>query len=226
MRKKIKVLFLAADPFRENAWRELGEEMRALRSAVQQGPARDRVELVAHFAIHARDAQDALLRHQPQIVHFAGPGDAPAALYLGDDQGRRRPVDREALRGLLGVVRDTVRIVVLDGPDSLPAVEALSEVADYTVGTDRRPGDGPAVVFAEAFYSGLAMGRTVLTAFELGVSQLEMEGNPDAGTPVRRIRPGVNLDATLLHPPDAGEEREGRSRWARPRTRAPARRIG
>lgn len=226
MGNKIKVLFLAADPFRENAWRELGEEMRAIRGAVQRGGAADRVELLAHFAMHARDAQDALLRHQPQVVHFAAAGDGPAALYLAGDDGRRRPLDREGLRGLLGVAGDSVRVVVLDGADALPAVEALREVADYTVGTSRRTGDASAVAFAEAFYTALGMGSTVLTAFELALSRLETEGDADAAKPVRRIRRGVDLDATLLHPPDAGEEREGRSRWARPRPRASARRIG
>lgn len=226
MGKKIKVLFLAADPFRENAWRELGEEMRAIRSAVQQGPAGDRVELVAHFAMHARDAQDALLRHQPQVVHFAAADAGPAALYLGGDDGRRRPLDREALRGLLGVAGESVRVVVLDGSDALPAVEALRDVADYTVGTNRRTGDASAVAFAETFYTALGIGSTVLTAFEDGLSRLQAEGDVDAGPPVRRIRRGVDLDATLLHPPDAGEERDGRSRWARPRMRAQAKGIG
>lgn len=224
MREKIRVLFLAADPFRAGARRELDEEMRAIERALQRRPARNTVEVVAHFAQHVREVQDALLRHQPQVAHFAAPGDGPAAIYLGDEHGRRQAVDREALRGLLGVIPDSVRIVVLDGADTLATVQALSEVADYSIGTNRRAGGGAAIGFVAAFYGALAMRCTVLAAFERGLGQLRLEGNPGAATPVRRIRRGVNLDATLVSGPDADEEQEGR-RWTRPRAWAPARRI-
>jgi hypothetical protein len=222
MREKIMVLLLAADPFRAGARRELDEEMRAIEHALQRGPARNTLELVAHFAQHAHDVGNALLRYQPRIVHFAAHGEGPAAIYLGDEHGGRRAVHREALQGLLGIVPDPVRIVVLDGAGSLPTVQALGEVADYTIGTNRRPGGGSAGGFVDTFYGALAMGCTVLAAFERGLGQLEMEGIPNAATPVRRIRRGVNLDATLLPGADACEEQEGR--WARPRRWAPARR--
>lgn len=215
MREKIKVLILAADPFRDGARLGLDEELRAIEQAVRRGPARDTLELVAHLGTRAGDVRDALLRHRPGIVHFTAHGGGPAAIYLADEHGRRQPVDRETLRGLLA---DTpVRVVVLDGVDTLAAVEALSEVADYTIGTNSRAGDGSAIGFVDAFYGALAMGCTVLAAFELGLGQLERDGNRSAATPVRRIRRGVNLDATLVPRPDAGEEREGR-RWGRSRS--------
>jgi hypothetical protein len=78
-------------------------------------------------------------------------------------------------------------------------------VADYTIGTNQRPGDGPAIAFAQAFYGALAAGRTVLAAFELGLGQLMFDGGPEDGMPVRRIRPGVDLDATLTPRPGAGD---------------------
>lgn len=210
MREKIKVLVLAADPFRAGARRELHEAMRAVEHALRREPARDGVEFAAYFARHAHDVQDALLRHRPQVVHFAAYGDGPAAICLGDAHGRRQPVDREALRGLLAIAGDPVRIVVVDGAGALPTVQALSEVADYTIGTNRRAGGGSEMVFAAAFYGALAMGCTVLAAFERGRGRLELEANPEAATPVRRIRRGVNLDATLV--PDGGEGKVRRPR--------------
>lgn len=211
MREKITVLFLAADPFRKGARRELEEEMRAVEHAVQRGPARDGLEFVAHFGTGAHDVQAALLRHRPRIVHFAGPG----VIRLGDEDGHPRLVAAEALRELFGGPGDGVRIVVLGGCDPLGIIQPLSEVVDYAVATNRLIGeDDCAVAFVGAFYTALAMGRTVLAAFELGLGQREMEGNPRAATPVRRIRRGVNLDATLAPRPEAATEREGR-RWAR-----------
>lgn len=206
MAKKIKVLFLAADPFRTGASLRLDEEVRAIEQAIRKGTARDTLELVSHFATRTSDLQDALMRHEPQIVHFAGHGNAPGVIYLGDEQGRPHAVGKQALRGLFGVLTGSVRVVVLNGCETLDIVEALSEVVDYTIGMNRPISDRSAIVFAQAFYSALAMGRAVLTAFELGVSQLEIEGSHEAGTPMRRIRRGVNLDATLLPAVDEAEE--------------------
>lgn len=203
MHNKLKVLFLAADPFRQDARRELDDGMRAIERAVRRGQARDTLQFKAHYATGARGVQDALRRHQPRIVHFIGDGDAPAGICLGDEHGRPQPVGKGALRELLGVVVDPVRVVVLDGADPLATVQALSEVADYTIGTNGRMSDGSAVEFAEAFYSALGLGRTVLAAFELGLGQRMMNGSPGAGTPMRRIRRGVNLDATLVPTRDA-----------------------
>jgi hypothetical protein len=209
MRNKIKVLFLAADPFRTGAPLRLDEEVRAIEHAIRKGTARDTLELVPHLATRTVDLQDALLRHEPQIVHFAGHGKAPGVIYLGDEQGRPHAVGKEALRGLFGILKGSVQVVVLNGCDTLSTVEALSEVVDYTIGMNRPISDESAIVFAQAFYSALAMGRTVLTAFELGVSQLQIEGSAEAGIPMRRIRRGVNLDATLVPVAEAAEEEEG-----------------
>jgi hypothetical protein len=206
MRNKIKVLFLAADPFRTGAPLRLDEEVRAIDQAIRRGTARDTLELVPHFATRTTDLQDALMRHAPQIVHFAGHGNAPGVIYLGDEQGRPHAVGKEALRGLFGILKDSVKVVVLNGCDTLSTVEALSEVVDYTIGMSRPISDESAIVFAQAFYSALAMGRTVLSAFELGVCQLQIEGSPEAGTPMRRIRRGVNLDATLVPAAEAAAE--------------------
>lgn len=218
MREKITVLFLAADPLREGARRELDEEMHAIQRALQRGSARDKLKFVTHFGTGARDLQAALLRHQPRIVHFAGPG----IIRLGDEHGHPQAVGGETLRELFGIPGGGVRVVVLSGCDPLGIIQPLSEVVDYAVATNTLIGeDGSSAAFVDAFYTALAMGRTVLAAFELGLSRLE--GNPGAATPVRRIRRGVNLDATLVPRPEGGEEREGR-RWARPRAWVPARR--
>jgi hypothetical protein len=200
MRNRITVLFLPADPSRKAARREMEDEMRALEHAIPPD-ARDALRFVADFAARPRDLRSALLRHQPQVVHVAGYGEGPFVIRLDDEHGHPQAVEREALGELFGAARDAVRVVVLNGRDPLPAVEALSEVVDYAVGMHSPPGDGQAFVFARAFYTALTRGRTVLTAFERGLGQLQRAGTAPAQMPVRRIRRGVNLDATLLPDP-------------------------
>ncbi len=194
----IKVLFLASDPFRDRAALRLDEEVRAIEHAIRKGRAHEGVQLIPHFATRTRDLQDALLRHDPQIVHFAGHGDDTGALYLGDDHGRPRKVTKEALAKLFGILHEWIRVVILNGCDTLAIIEALGDAVDYSIGMNRPLSDPSALVFARAFYGALAMGRTVKDSFELGVSQLEIEGSAEATTPVLHIRPGVDPAVPLV----------------------------
>lgn len=203
MRDRLKVLFLAADPFKDGARLELGEEVRAIDEAIQRGSARDSVELVSHFATRTRDLQYALLRHEPHIVHFAGHG-GEQGIYLGDEHGRPRPVGKEALGRLFGILEGEVRAVVLNGCHTLPVADELRQAVDFAIGTNRRIGDDAAIGFAAAFYTALAFGRGVRQAFALAVNQLQVDESKDADVPVLRARDGA-ADGPLLAMPAAGE---------------------
>jgi hypothetical protein len=209
MRDKIKVLFLAADPFRPGERLRLDEEVRAIDRAIRRGSARDSVELVSQFATRTGDLQDALMRHDPKVVHFAGHGGPCGVIYLGDDYGRSQPVGKEALGQLFGIRRDAVRVVVLNGCETLPAAEVLSEVVDYAIGMSGRIRDDSAARFAAAFYGALAMGQTLADSFAYGVNQLELEGNPDAKLPTLRVRPGIDPHAVLVEKPSGDQQPNG-----------------
>ena len=199
MREKIKILFLAADPFRDTARLELGEEMRAIDHAIQQGSAREALELVSHFATQTGDVQATLQRHRPQIVHFAGHGN-PGVVYLGNDRGGREGVGKAALARLFGALGGGVRVVVLNGCHTLPIATALSKVVDYAIGTKDQIGDAEAIQFADAFYTALAFGSPVRQAFDLAVARLMAHGSPDAGVPVLKVRPGADRRPLLAAP--------------------------
>lgn len=201
MRKKIKVLFLAADPFRPGEPLRLDAEVRAIDDAIRRGSARDCVELVSQFATRRGDLQDALMRHDPQVVHFSGHGSARGVIFLGDEHGRAQPVGKEALGRLLGIRKDAVRVVVLNGCETLPTAEVLSEVVDYAIGMNGRIHDDSAARFAAAFYGALAMGQTLADSFAYGANQLELEDNPDAKLPVLCAREGIDKHAVLVEKP-------------------------
>lgn len=191
MHDRIRVLFLASDPFRDRAPLRLNREVRAIGHALRKGRAHEGVELIPHFARRTRDLRDALLRHDPRIVHFAGHGDG-AGIYLGDARGVRRRVPREALGNLFRMLSEWIRVVVLNGHETLPLVETLGQAVDHAVGMDRPLGDRSAIVFAAAFYGALGTGQTVQASFDLAVTRLRLEASPEAALPVLRIRPGVD----------------------------------
>ena len=198
MKDAITVLFLASAPSRNRAPLRLYEDVHAIGHALRESRAGDRVRLMPSFVGRTRDLQDALLRHDPLIVHLAGHGDDPCALYLGDKEGRERRVGSEALAMLFGMLREWIRVVIVNGCDTLPTAEALSQGVDYAIGMNRPLSDPSATLFASAFYGALATGRTVQASFDLAVGRMEAAGRPGAARPVLRIRPGVDPFAPLF----------------------------
>ena len=68
-----KILVLAANP-RETAGLRLDEEVREIQRSLQLPKERDRFSLVSEWAVRTKDMMQALVSHQPHIVHFLGHG--------------------------------------------------------------------------------------------------------------------------------------------------------
>lgn len=183
----MRVLFLASNPFLDGAAERLEQEVRAIR------PRRARVKRVPYHAPFIHDLQHALMAHEPQIVHFTGPG----PIYLGDGFGRPGVLEMKTLAKLFGLLNEWIRVVILNGCDELPALDPLSQVVDYTIAMTQPLSDPSAISFAEAFYGALGTGRTVQASFDAALKVL------DAGTapPVLRIRQGVDPSLPLIENP-------------------------
>lgn len=200
MSDKIKVLFLAADPFRDRAKLELEDEMRAVRRALAQGKAHDTLELEAHFGTRTRDLQFVLLEYQPEIVHFSGHGDREGVIYLSDTAGRPVAVGKTALGRLFDMLESEVRVVFLNACHTQPIVEVLRDMVDYAIGTNREVTDETAIAFSQAFYTALASGSGVQQAYDLAVNQLELNGSGEASVPLIRKRFGADRRPLLELP--------------------------
>jgi hypothetical protein len=194
---KVKVLFLAADPFRQNAL-SLDEEIRAITAKIRAAEHRDELELVSAWAVQPDDLQQLLLRHRPHVVHFSGHGSRAEQLILKDRDGKPKPVGKDALVDLFDVLRDNIRVVVLNACHSKPQAEAIAQVIDCAVGMNAAIGDEAAIVFAAAFYQALGFGRDVQTAFKLGKNALRLEGIPEEQTPELLYRRRVINPAKLV----------------------------
>jgi hypothetical protein len=179
---KIKVLFLAADPYQQNP-RSLDEEIREITAKIRAAEYRDTLELVSAWAVRPDDLQQLLLQHRPHVVHFSGHGSKAEQFILKDPNGLPRPVSKPALVGLFKVLKDNIRIAILNACHSKPQAEAIAEVIDCAIGMNTEIGDVAAIVFAAAFYRALGFNRSVQEAFELGQNALMMQGIPEEQTP-------------------------------------------
>lgn len=172
--KKIKILFLAANPLDTTRLR-LDEESRAIEESLAKAKFQDRFDIRMHWAVRVRDLQEFLLRHQPDIVHFSGHGGKSSGIILENVTGNSQAVSARALSKLFSVLRDSVRCVVLNACYSEPQARAIAEHIDYVIGMSESIGDESAIAFASAFYQALGFGKDIQTAFDLGCVQIDLE---------------------------------------------------
>lgn len=105
----MKILFLAANPVDVVSRLRIDEEIREVSQKIRLGTHRDHLELVPELAVRAGDLQAALLRHQPEIVHFSGHCHHSGGIMLEVENGNRRVVNREALTKLFRILKGNIR---------------------------------------------------------------------------------------------------------------------
>jgi Leucine-rich repeat (LRR) protein len=204
---KIKILFLASDPFKTHAL-ALDEEIRAITAKIRSSDYRDALELISAWAVTRDDLHQLLLQHKPHIVHFSGHGTRgtstsntpPSALIPGrelvlppvsqDEQlvltgeGRRaEPISKEVLVDLFKKLPDNVQLVFLNACRSAPIAADLAEVIPYAIGMREAITDDAAIAFASAFYQALGFGRSLQEAFDLGQNRLMIPHMREDQTP-------------------------------------------
>jgi hypothetical protein len=171
----VKILFLAANPSGTHHL-ALDEEIRAIDAKIRGAEHRDRLTLLSHWAVRLDDLSGILLRHRPQVVQFSGHGAHTGAIILVGSNGQCKEVPPEGLAGLFRVLKENVRVVVLNACYSETQAKAIVKEIDCAVGMSDPIDDDHAIAFAAEFYQALAYGRSVQDAFDLGVVRLVNEG--------------------------------------------------
>jgi hypothetical protein len=197
MPEPIKILFLASNPTDIGRIR-VDKELREVDERISMGSHRDQFELIPHFAVRPRDLRRGLLKHTPQILHFSGHGSTTAGIVLEDDDGKTRVVAAADLAELLGILKDNLRVVVLNSCYSALQASGITHVIDCVIGMNDKVGDKSAIIFSATFYESLAFGRSVDEAFRLGVADLKTEGTGSGDIPTLLTRQGVDLAKVYL----------------------------
>jgi hypothetical protein len=197
------ILFLGADTSMAEPL-DLAGEVRDIEAKLASAGQDHGFALTTHLATTPDALQEVLLRTQPTVVHVSGHGQGAEGgrqgiMLHGSGHEAVTVVGGPALAHLFSVVRGDVRVVVLNACHSRAQAEPLAEVVDFVVGIDGAIRDEAARVFAAAFYRALGFGRTVQTAFELGVNALMLEGlDHDVHLPVLLHREGVDPTQVVL----------------------------
>ena len=162
----MKILFLAANPLSTTRLK-LDEEVREIEQGLESSKLREEFELVQKWAVRSRDIRRALLRENPDIVHFSGHGKGQAGLVIVDEGEHAKPATGEALAGLFSLFPN-IKCVLLNACYAEAQAQAIVQKIDYVIGMRDTILDDAAIAFTTGFYDGLGYGRNIEDAFELG----------------------------------------------------------
>jgi hypothetical protein len=191
MSETIKILFLSTGSPDGSGWPP-GRETREISERLLAGSQRDCFDLISEFAVKVKALQRLLLWHEPHVVHFSNRHNAGQGVALVDDAERPQLVDPKALADLFKLLRDNIRVVIVNACYDDSQARELAQTIDYTIWVSSELDEGAAISFSAHFYQALAFGRSVRTAFDLAVNQLTLECGARFVTPKLWVRPGVD----------------------------------
>ncbi|QQE67004.1 hypothetical protein GFS31_37090 [Leptolyngbya sp. BL0902] len=169
----MKILFLAANP-RGTDQLQLDQEAKKIEDGLERSKLREQFTLVTKWAVDAESLRRAMLKEQPDIVHFSGHGAGDTGLVLVGQDGSPKPATAEALSGLFQIFHD-VKCVLLNACFAEIQAKAIVEHIDYVIGMKRAVKDSTAIAFATGFYDGLGYGLDIEDAFKLGRNAIQFE---------------------------------------------------
>lgn len=157
-----KLLILSSNPRRDlNLNREISDLNNAIRRL-------DNVEVILGLEACAQDLPDLLAEHNPQFVHFCGHGTGKAGLVFQDEDGLEQLLSTEVLAHIFNVFANDIHCVVLNACNSNYQAEAIVEHINYVIGMNQSVLDEAAQLFSVGFYKGLATGKSIEQAYEMG----------------------------------------------------------
>lgn len=218
------ILFLAADPS-DLARLRIGEESREIQEKLRLARLRDHFDVEVRLSVRPADVSQSLLDLAPRFVHFSGHGAQNGAICFETRTGEALPISAEALSALFAQFAGTVECVVLNACFSAVQAGAIAAEIPYVIGMRSEVGDRAAIAFSVGFYQAIGAGRSVEDAFRLGVVQIQLEGLPEAFTPVL-VRKGERVPdiqpAPALPAPERPRSLPGRERSGGAGQRPPA----
>ena len=197
-KEKLRILFLGATS--EGDLR-VDREIKRIEAAVKFSTNRDLVEILPKMAATKSDLLDGLTAFSPHVVHFSGHSNEEL-LTLDQDVDVQNPgalVTADLFAQAMAAVDEPPLLVVLNSCKSARQLDALTKlVIPFAIGMSDSVGDADAITFAARFYSAVADGKSILGAFNVGKTQMELDGLPDYDLPTLANAPDADPGVTKL----------------------------
>jgi hypothetical protein len=174
---RVGILYLGASPEVEQRI-GVDREFREIAAILRESPLRSRISLNSVLAVTADELHRSLLHNHPQLLHFGGHG-YETSIVVEDPAGLPREVQGDSLLKLLDVFKDDLRLVVLNACHSEAQAKKAAAFVDAVIGMAGFISDAAALSFSRGFYRALAHGADLQRAFDLGCSQIQLDGSPE-----------------------------------------------
>lgn len=180
----LSILFLAANP-KDTPPLRIANEFAELEQLLESSENRDSINLEQRWATKIKTLQSAMLKYNPNILHFSGHGSADGAIILEDDEGFSTHVRPQAFSEFCSSFKEDLKCVVLNACFSkVQAEEIIKHSVPYVIGMHKEIDDKAAKAFSTMFYEALWSGKSIPDAFKLGKNSINMNGLSDKDVPV------------------------------------------
>lgn len=174
---RVGILFLGASPETREQIRA-DRELSQIAAILREASLRDRIELRSALAVTPDEIHRSLVANHPQLLHFSGHG-AETGIFAEQATGLPQAVSGDSLLKLLQIFKDGLRTIVLSTCNSEALAKEAAAFVEAVVGMGGKISDDAAMSFSRGFYRGLFHGEDLQRAFDLGCSQIELDGHPE-----------------------------------------------
>jgi hypothetical protein len=177
-----RFLVLSSNPRRDlNLEREISD----LTTAIQRLGT---FEISLGLGVRPQELTEKIAEHNPQIVHFCGHGAGEQGLVFQNENGGEQLVSTEILARVFQTFANEIKCAVLNACDSDCQAVAIVEHIDYVIGMRQQILDRAAYLFSVSFYKGLASGKSIEQAYEMGRIAIQIWTNDSSSTQSRQYR--------------------------------------
>jgi len=201
----IRILFLSANP---NKTKRLAvdKEYKHIRDSINSSRYSTQCKLDQMPQVSVDELDRVIIEFEPQIVHFSGHGTQEGILIFRSSSGKREWSQVRDIADLFRILIEDmsvpedkkIRCVVLSSCYSQRQAMAIAKYVDCVIGMSNAISDNAAIIFAESFYLGLASGKSIQTAFELGRSKVARLGLAGQDIPEMESREGIDPSNIFL----------------------------
>jgi MFS family permease len=163
-----KLLILSSNPRGDL---KINREVSDLHNAIKRF---GNFEIGLGLEVRSQELSGLLAEHSPQFVHFCGHGAGEKGLVFQDENEREQLVSTEILARIFKTFSEEINCAVLNACDSDRQSEAIVQHIDYSIGMSQPILDQAAHLFSIGFYKGLAAGKSIEQAYEMGCIAIQI----------------------------------------------------
>ena len=142
---------------------QLSEELRVINDIFENNT---QYKIVIINAARISDFGEALVKHEPEIVHFLGHGEGVDGLCFHGDDGKKQLLSNASTDQIFKLASNTVKFVFLNACHSEVQAKVIAKNIDYVLGMSDKIPDITALKFASSFYGFVSLNKPVHEAFE------------------------------------------------------------